>query len=880
MTTQQLRDTFTAYFKNRGHLPRPSAPLVLKDDPSSFFTSAGMQPYLKAFRGDEAPPADRVVSIQKCCRTGDIENVGVFNRYHTFFEMLGNFSFGDYFKEGAIDFAWEFVTDVLKLDRASIWVTVFETDDEAEQLWHNRIGVPMDRIVRLGRRDNWWPQVRWEGPCGPCSEIHIDLGPEYGCPNGCDFGCDCDRYMELWNLVFQQYTEAVDGALTPLPAAGIDTGMGLERLSLLMQGVRYNMETDELRKIMDGAIGSIASTAAGAIPAYGSDKQSDIAYRVIADHLRSTAFLLADNVVPSNEGAGYVMRRFIRRAYRYGRGIGAQAPFLYKALPVVAQAMGAAYPELRGKEEFSAKIIEREERRFAETLEQGLALFEEIAEDLTKSEVTLIPGERVFKLSDTYGFPYELTVELARERGFTVDEAGFQAAMAAQRERSRGESVGLQLHAAATAAQTLPPTEFTGYMALSDEGQVTGVLVAGELADALGEGQEGGIVLDSSPFYAERGGQVGDAGLIEFPHGEFAVERAMPLGESILHLGKMTRGQVSLGDAATAHVDVPRRQSIRRNHTATHLLQAALRSTLGEHVSQSGSLVAPDRLRFDFSHHEAPSAEVLRQVEDIVNEWILADQEVISCEMPITEAREAGAIALFGEKYGDTVRTVQVPQVSFELCGGTHCERTGEIGAFRIISESSVAAGTRRIEAVSGTGAIERARHDEALLQSLARSLGCTSEELPTRIEALQKRISDLQAEVKAARQMSAATNLDELLAQTTEINGVKVIATSLPGVDRDMLASVADEVAGKLGSGIIVLGTALEDGKVGLVCKVSDDVVKRGGHAGNIIKQVAAACGGGGGGRPNFAQAGGTDPGKLTDALAGAKDVVAAQVK
>lgn len=866
MTIQQLRETFLGYFEDHGHQVRPSAPLVLHDDPTSLFTSAGVQPYMAAFRGLAPAPAPRATSCQKCLRTGDIDDVGRFNRYHTFFEMLGNFSFGDYFKQGAIDMAWEFITEVVKMPTEPLWITVFEDDDEAEELWHKRIGIPMERIRRFGHEDNWWPKVRWEGPCGPCSEIHVDLGPEFGCPGGCDFGCSCNRYLEVWNLVFQQFTQAEDLTLTPLPAPCIDTGMGLERLGLVMQGKQWSMETDELWHILTTAL-DIINEDRQTPYVYGQDPALDLGLRVVADHIRGVAFVIADNVVPSNEGAGYVIRRLIRRAYRFGRQLGARGPFLHRALPAVSQVMSTAYPELLAREDYAVKVLKGEEERFDATLEQGLALFEELAADLGKQGGTVIPGEQVFRLSDTYGFPVEVTRELAGERGLTVDEEGFAQAMAQQRQRSRGKAKGLELHEDSTLAVAAGQSAFTGYDQDSGEGIIRLIVREEREIEEAAAGDEVGIVLDTTPFYAEKGGQVGDSGVLETEDARFEVTDTVPLGSGVLHLGKLAKGTLRVGQAVRATVDTERRWDIRRNHTATHLLQAALRKVLGDHVAQSGSLVSPERLRFDFSHHEAVSAAALRQVEDLVNAWIMRDIEVCASEMALDDARKAGATALFGEKYGDVVRAVGVVEVSLELCGGTHCERTGQIGSFAVIHEGSVAAGIRRIEAVTGRGALSKARHTEDLLAQAASSLTCTPEEVPARLEGLHRRITELQAQLKAAREMSAGTNLDDLVAGAVEVGGLRLVAAAVPGADRDALAALADKIVEKLGEGVAILGAETE-GKVSLVCKVADPLIKRGAHAGNLIKAVAQACGGGGGGRPNFAQAGGTQPDKLQEAL------------
>ncbi len=854
MKTQILRETFLDFFAQRGHLVRPSAPLVLHDDPTSFFTSAGMQPYMNAFRGLETPPAPRVVSIQKCCRTGDIEGVGLFNRYHTFFEMLGNFSFGDYFKQGAIDFAWELVHEVLALPREILWFTVFSDDDEAEDLWHRRIGIPRDRILRFGREDNWWPKVRWEGPCGPCTEIHVDLGPDLGCAGGCGVGCPrCNRYLEVWNLVFQQYTEATDGTLTPLPAPGIDTGMGLERLALVMQGKHYTTETDELGTILS-AVQAAINDQRGEPYQYGDDPDLDVGLRIITDHLRATAFLLADGVTPSNEGPGYVLRRFIRRAYRYGRNLGARRPFLHEALPAVGQAMGHYYPEITAKETYAVALLLREEERFAETLEAGLAIFEELAAHLAVRREEVLPGEQAFRLYDTYGFPLELTKELAAERGLSVDEDGFEAAMARQRERSRGRALGLQLHGRAL---DLPATEFVGYDQETAEAQMVALLREENEVGEVHEGEAAQVVLDRTPFYAEKGGQVADQGLLIGPEGRMTVEDVTAQGEAFVHQGHVTEGVLRAGDTVQAIVDHDRRAAIKRHHTATHLLQAALRRTLGEHVSQAGSWVGPDRARFDFTHHEQVSEEVLAQVERQVNEWILQNLPVTCSVEPLAQAKAQGVIALFGEAYGEQVRVVRVGEVSAELCGGTHVSRTGDIGIFRILSESSIAAGMRRIEVVTGLAALEHWRQETQALRAIGQELKCSREEILPRLAGLRNQIRDLEKRLQEARRASATLNVEEICRSAEEIGGVRLIAQTVPDADPEMLRELADRIAAQAGEAVVLLAGTQND-RATFVCKVADALVAKGCKAGDLIRAAASAAGGGGGGRPQFAQGGG----------------------
>ena len=860
MTVHELRKLFIDFFEQRAHRVRPSAPLVLADDPTSFFTSAGMQPYMAAFRGEEAPPAPTAVSIQKCVRTGDIEHVGYVNRYHTFFEMLGNFSFGDYFKQGAIEYAWEFVNDVLQLPRERLWFTVYTEDDEAEEIWHKHIGIPRERLRRFGREENWWPKVRWEGPCGPCAEIFVDLGPEIGCEGGCEVGCQkCERYMELWNLVFQMYTEAEDGTSTALSPPGIDTGMGLERLALVMQDKRYTAETDDLWHILTGALDEINQYRRQPYQ-YGQDDDIDIALRIIADHLRAAAFLMADGVAPSNEGPKYVLRRFIRRAYCYGQQAGAEGPFLYKALPAVREAMGQAYPELAPCEEWSVNILRQEEQQFAATLQRALPLFYERLEDLRKRGETVLPGDDAFFFYDTHGLTLDIIKDLAAERTITVDEEGFQTAMQQQRERSRGELVGLQQVGANLTEQWKIEgrTEFIGYEQESGEAVVVNLWVNKEELHKAHQGQEVEILLDNTPFYAERGGQVGDTGIIRGPHGVFEVSKTVPEANSILHVGTVTDGEISEGETVTAQVDIERRKDIKRHHTATHLLQAALREFLGEHVRQSGSLVASDRCRFDFTHHEAIDDDTLQQIEEQVNEWIVADLPVV-CEdgVPLEQAKAKGIIALFGEKYGETVRVVRAGEVSAELCGGTHCSRTGEIGSFRIIAESSIAAGTRRIEAVAGLAALHRSRALEMTLAQATHELNCPPEELPERLQALQEQIADLHKQLQAARQMQATTNLDEIIQSAARIGYVTLITHEVDDADQKILGSLADRLIDEHPDSVVFLAGRRGDEAV-LVCKVPDNLIEQGINAGEIVKAAAAAAGGSGGGRPHFAQGGG----------------------
>jgi alanyl-tRNA synthetase len=880
MTTQELRQSFIDFFVAHDHLPRPSAPLVLQNDPTSFFTSAGMQPYMAAFRGDEEPPAPRVVSIQKCARTGDIENVGVFNRYHTFFEMLGNFSFGDYFKAGAIDLAWEYVHEVLQLPTEDLWFTVYTSDDEAADMWHERIGIPRERILRFGREDNWWPKLQWAGPCGPCSEIHIDLGPEYGCAEGCELGCPhCNRYLELWNLVFQQYTEAPDGTLTPLPQPGIDTGMGIERLALVMQNKRYTMETNELFSILT-AVQTVINEQRATEYSYGQDPDSDVALRVITDHLRAAAFLLTDGVTPSNEGPGYVLRRFIRRAYRFGRNLGATGPFLHQALPAVGAAMGQFYPELQAKQEYAQSLLRAEEERFAGTLEAGLAIFEQLAEDLAVRRLEEVPGEQAFQLYDTYGFPVDVTRELAAERGLRLDEAGFEAAMQAQRERSRGEKVGLQHSVGAqfsaqfdlrAGVKVIRQTDFVGYDHETAETEVTGILVDGEPVQTATLGQEVAIVIRQTPFYAEKGGQVADHGTITGPAGTVVVSNVTVEGPTYIHHGRVAAGEIHEGDTVQAAIDHFRRAAIRRHHTATHLLQAALREALGQHVSQAGSWVGPDRFRFDFHHHEHVSEEVLAGVEQRVNEWVVENLPVTCTVQALADAKTEGVMALFGETYGEEVRVIRAGDVSAELCGGTHVSATGEIGAVLILSESSVAAGIRRIEGVVGLAALEEYRAQRSVLREVGQDLKCSREEILGRVQAMRKQVSEAEKRIQEARKAVATVDVAALAAQAEIINDVPLVCEKFHDLDREALQAVADQIVERNPNAAALLA-AIEGDRALFVCKVSEAAANETFNAKEILlAAMNDVQGGRGGGRRTFAQ-GAAPSDKIDAAFAAAR--------
>jgi alanyl-tRNA synthetase len=878
MTTKELRQAFLDYFWRQDHLVLPSFSLIPSDQ-STLFTSAGMQPLIPYFLGIAKPPQPRIATCQKCFRADDIDKVGYTWRHLSFFEMLGNFSFGDYFKREAIRFAWEFMTEVIGLPKERLWVSVYEQDDEAFEIWRKDIGLPAERIVRLGKKDNWWGPVGDTGPCGPDTEIHYDRGEEFGCGRpDCKPGCDCDRWGELWNLVFQQYDQQKDGTLLPLPKPGIDTGMGLERLAAAVQGKVTVFETDIFFPLVQH-ICEIANYE------YGSDPQKDIAVRIIADHTRAVCFMAAEGVVPSNEGRGYVMRRFIRRAMRLGRNFGIEDPFVHQLVPTVVQLMGDPYDELVKSQSVISEAIRREEERFEQTLEIGMARLEEmIAETKARGE-TVLRGRDAFTLYDTYGFPLELTKEICAEHGLTVDEEGFNEELELQRQRAR-ERMRFTSPFEAGEFEGLPPTPFVGRMPEPD-----GVLACEATVIAIKQkDDEVWVVLDKTPFYPEGGGQIGDTGVIVWGEGRGtgdeeaakAVAKVLDtqkFGDVIAHKVVMEKGFLTEGAIVWAQVDAERRQAIRRAHTATHLLHAALRKILGEHVFQAGSVVEPDRLRFDFTHPKPLTPDELQAIEEEINRNILAAYPVEAFETTLQEAKAMGAMALFGEKYGEIVRVIRIDGVSTELCGGTHLSNTAEIGLLKIISETSVGANIRRIDAYTG----ERARrwYEERWqwLQQAAEALETSPDRVIAAINELHERIRELERKLQEAEEQRALQQVDELMKQVQEVAGVKVVTGIVSGVSPAALRRLADELEVRLRSGVIVLGT-VDDGKVLLVSKVTKDIVAKGGHAGNLVREVAKLTDGGGGGRPDFAQAGGRNPAKLHDALRKVPELVAQQLK
>lgn len=856
MTSAQIREAFLSYFAERGHQRVPSASLIPGNDPTLLFTNAGMVPFKDVFLGDEKRDYNRATSSQRCLRAGgkhnDLENVGYTARHHTFFEMLGNFSFGDYFKREAIQYAWEFLTGVLQLPKEKLWVTVFTEDDEAYAIWANEIGVPEDRISRIGEKDNFWAMGD-TGPCGPCSEIFYDHGEEvWGGPPGTPEE-DGDRYIEIWNLVFMQYNRQADGTLEPLPKPSVDTGMGLERIAAVLQHVHSNYEIDLFQALIEAAAQII-----------GSEDLDNKSLRVIADHIRSCSFLIADGVQPSNEGRGYVLRRIIRRAVRHGNMLGAQGTFFHKLVPALLEQMGVAYPELVDKEKVIADALLREEEQFGKTLERGLAILQDALDEL---DGTVIPGDVVFKLYDTYGFPVDLTADIAREKELTIDVEGFDKEMAAQRKRAQQASqFGVDYNERLKSSQQ---SEFTGYTDVAGRSKIVELFADGKPVQQLTAGQQGVVVLSQTPFYAESGGQIGDTGYLQANGGEFVVSDTSYIGKAIAHHGK-TDVALHVGDEVTAQIDAERRAAVKRNHSATHLVHAALRNILGEHVTQKGSLVTAERLRFDFSHFAAVSAEEISAIEQQVNEQIVANHELTTALMPIEEAKQAGAMALFGEKYDDDVRVVRMGDYSMELCGGTHVARTGDIGSFRIVSEAGIASGVRRIEAVTGLAALRHAQQQEQLLRSSAGMLKADPSQLPERLQQHLQRSKELERTIAELQQQMASQAGGSLIENAQEIAGHKVILAELDGVESKALRGMVDDLKNQLGSGIVVLAVAA-DNKVSLIVGVTKDLTAKV-KAGDVVNCAAAEVGGKGGGRPDMAQAGGSDASNISAALSAAQ--------
>jgi alanyl-tRNA synthetase len=865
-TGDAIRESFIKFFEGKGHTRVPSSALIPKDDPTLLFTNAGMVQFKNAFLGLENRGYTRAVSCQKCARAGgkhnDLENVGVTARHHTFFEMLGNFSFGDYFKEEAISWAWEYLIDVVKLPKDKLWVTIFENDDEAYKIWHEKMKVPAERIIRMGEKSNFW-MMGETGPCGPCSEILYDQGEGTGCCRPeCDVYCDCDRHLEIWNNVFTQYDRDETGKLTPLAKPSIDTGMGLERLTAVIQGVKSNYDTDLFAPII-----RFVEKTSGKI--YGKNADHDISIRVIADHSRAVTFLIGDGIMPSNEGRGYVLRRILRRAARHGKMLGINKPFLNEAAMVVIDMMKYTYPDLADKASYITKVILNEEQRFMETLDAGLRVLQEETAALKEAGKSVLPGSLIFKLYDTFGFPTDLTADIVKKDGMTLDMDGFEAQMELQRERARGAWKGSGEEAVAECYLKVSSSgvlsEFCGYEGVTrDQAKVTAILVDGKPVDSAREGQQAEIVLDATPFYGESGGQTGDTGYLEGADFNFIVEDTKkPVENFIVHKGVVKSGEIKIGTTANLVVDLERRKAIAANHSGTHILQAALKAVLGDHIKQSGSLVNAERLRFDFTHFSKISDEELRRVETIANDMIrknlLVQTEVCSLE----DALKTGATAVFDEKYGATVRIVKMGDMSMELCGGTHVERTGDIGLLKIVHESAIAAGVRRIEAVTGREAVMHIQKSEEELKQTAGLFKAGHLEVYDRAEKLLRNVRELEKEIEALKGKLAAKDSGDLMGRVREVAGVKVLAEEVNISDAKTLRDFGDKLRDKMASGIILLGSRTGD-KAMLLCMVTKDLAGKY-HAGNIIKELAPIVGGKGGGRPDMAQAGGTQPENLS---------------
>ncbi|WP_418232247.1 alanine--tRNA ligase [Butyricicoccus sp.] len=876
MGLNEIREKFLEFFESKGHLRLPSFSLIPQGDKSLLLINSGMAPLKPYFTGEQEPPRRRVTTCQKCIRTGDIENVGKTARHGTFFEMLGNFSFGDYFKEEAITWSWEFLTKVMEIPEDRLYPSIYENDDEAFEIWNKKIGVPADRIFRFGKEDNFWEHG--SGPCGPCSEIYFDRGEKYGCGKpGCTVGCDCDRYMEVWNNVFSQFNNDGHGNYTDLIQKNIDTGMGLERLAVVMQDVDSLFDVDTVKNITDHVSKISGKT-------YGESYKTDVSLRVITDHIRSTVMMICDGVIPSNEGRGYVLRRLLRRAARHGKLLGINEPFLYKVCDTVIHESGGAYPALIEKQEYIRKVIQVEEERFDATVDAGLSILHDMIEKAKNAGSKELPAADAFKLHDTYGFPIDLTIEILEEQGMSTDRDGFDALIQEQKERSREDRK--RMGDVGWASEDLGldkslKTEFCGYTQLEAEGNVLALVSEGESTDAVRAGSKVTVVLDKTPFYAEMGGQVPDYGTMSHGDCEIEITNVQKNGDGriYLHSGVVKSGVVSRGDTLVCKVDKERRQAICRSHTATHLLQEALRQVLGSHVEQAGSYTDADHVRFDFTHFAAMTPEEIAKVESIVNNIILEGLEVRTDEMPIEEAKKLGAMALFGEKYGDIVRVVRAGDVSIEFCGGTHLDNTAKAGMFKIVSEASVAAGVRRIEALTGRKFLELFEERQKTLNDTAAALKTTPTDLVQRADQVVEEIRGLTRNVDSLNSKIAEMKLSELLNAAEDVNGVSVIAAKLDDTP-EVMRSIGDFLKERNANGVAVLATVTGESKIQLLCVAGKDAVKAGAHAGKIIKEVAKLCGGGGGGRPDSASAGGKKPEKLDEALQAVCSVVAGIVK
>ncbi len=871
----ELRNMFLQFFEGKGHLVMKSFSLIPQNDKSLLLINAGMTPLKPYFTGQEIPPRTRVATCQKCIRTGDIENVGKTARHGTFFEMLGNFSFGDYFKHEAIAWSWEFLTKTLEIPEDRLYPSVYVEDDEAFDIWNKEIGIAKERIFRFGKEDNFWEHGA--GPCGPCSEIYFDRGEKYGCGKpDCTVGCECDRYIEIWNNVFTQFDNDGNGNYEELENKNIDTGMGLERLAVIMQDVDSIFDVDTVKAIRD-RVCELAHVE------YGKEDKADMSIRVITDHIRSVTFMVSDGIMPSNEGRGYVLRRLLRRAARHGRLLGISGRFLAELSEVVIRESADGYPELADKKDYILKLISTEEENFNKTIDQGLSILGEMMEQMKKEGTTVLSGENTFKLYDTYGFPVDLTVEILGEKGFTADEEGFLAAMEVQRKTAReAREVTNYMGADVTVYQSIDAavsSQFVGYDRLEHESKVTVLTTADAIVDVLSEGMEGTILVEETPFYATMGGQAADTGMISTADGTFEVADTIKLqGTKIGHVGKMVSGALHTGDTVKLSVDESRRNLTANNHSATHLMQKALRLVLGSHVEQAGSLVDQEKLRFDFTHFSPMTDEEIAKVEQIVNENILRGFPVVTKEMTLDEAKKTGAMALFGEKYGEKVRVVQMGEFSSELCGGTHVENTRNISAFKILSESGVAAGVRRIEALTGAGLIAYYEQTERQLKQAAKALKAAPADVVKKITAMQEECKALAKENDALKAKMAKAAAGDMMSAAEEVNGVKILVSRLTDVDMNGMRDLGDEAKQKLGEAIVVFA-AENGGKVNLMATATDGAVAKGAHAGNLIKEIAKLVGGGGGGRPNMAQAGGKNPAGIEEALKRAKEAAKEQI-
>ena len=871
----ELRKMFLDFFESKGHLVMKSFSLVPHNDNSLLLINSGMAPLKPYFTGQEIPPRRRVTTCQKCIRTGDIENVGKTARHGTFFEMLGNFSFGDYFKDEAIHWTWEFLTEVVGLDPNRLYPSIYTDDDQAFEIWNKEIGIPEDRIFRFGKEDNFWEHG--SGPCGPCSEVYYDRGEKYGCGKpGCTVGCDCDRYMEVWNNVFTQFDNDGHGNYTELKQKNIDTGMGLERLAVVVQDVESIFEVDTIKKLLD-TVADIAHTK------YKDNDKHDVSLRLITDHIRSCTFMISDGIMPSNEGRGYVLRRLLRRAARHGRMLGVKDKFLAGLAETVIESSKDGYPELEERREMILKVLTEEEDKFYKTIDQGLSILSDLEDAMTKDGKKELSGEDAFKLYDTYGFPIDLTKEILEEKGFTVDETGFDNEMKQQKERARSaRKVTNYMGADETVYERIDPSltsEFTGYDKLTDTGKILALTTEEDLVEALTEGDKGTIITDKTPFYATMGGQEGDIGLITADKNEFVVVECIHLkGGKIGHVGYVKQGMFDIGQSVTLSVDEANRSNTCKNHSCTHLLHKALRETLGNHVEQAGSFVSKDRLRFDFTHFAALTADELKKVEEIVNKEIKEALPVKTDIMNIDDAKKTGAMALFGEKYHDKVRVVSMGDFSKELCGGTHVKNTSEISRFKIISESGIAAGVRRIEALTGDALNKHYEDLEAEVLDIARLVKTTPSELKTKLKSLLDEIKQLKSENDSLKSKLAGEAASDAASHIEDVNGIKLLAMKVDNIEMNELRNLGDSLKEKTDDGVVVLASVV-GGKVNLIVMAGDAAQKKGAHAGNIIKEIATLVGGGGGGRPNMAQAGGKNPEGVEKALEAAKEVLKKQL-